>query len=167
MMSGIRTVMSGTWTVMSESLKSLVDQNKLPSPIDFVEGVTQINNILVSAAKKSFYPLKAGPDPQNVQSGGVRKFGKIRNVLAIKLSCESIVACSPLIPLLRIHGSGPLAHPGHIPDIARCPKYGQCPEPERNMASFQRPYSKPQLLMSVTWIVKKMMSGIRTVMSGI
>ena len=25
-------------------------------------------------------------------------------------------------------GSSPIARPGHLPDIARCPGYGQCPE---------------------------------------
>ena len=44
-------------------LASLVAQNNRPSPEDFLEGVTHINNILISAAKKSFLPKLSRKNP--------------------------------------------------------------------------------------------------------
>ena len=56
-----------------ESLKSLVDQNGTAVPIDFLEGVTQINNILISAAKKSFLPHKSRKGPPKSAERGKKK----------------------------------------------------------------------------------------------
>ena len=65
-------------------------------------------------------------------------------------------------------GSSPIARPGHLPDIARCPGYGQCPEygqfslsifrtstfDVRDMASKNWPYPGHQNSMSGMWPVK-------------